>query len=77
MYADVFTEDELRQVVAFYKSPGGQAFLDKTPQLMQRSIAMMQGLMADIMPHLQEMTSKMQKQIDEKRQQEKPKIQGQ
>ena len=75
MYADVFTEDELRQVVTFYKSPGGQALLSKMPQLMQRSMTMMQGLMADLPAHMQEMTAKM-KQIEEKQKQEKPKVQG-
>ncbi len=77
MYADVFSEDELRQVLVFYKSPAGQAFLDKTPQLMQRSVTMMQGLMADVMPHIQEITGKFQKQIEEQQKQEKPKIQNQ
>jgi hypothetical protein len=76
MYADVFTEDELRQVVTFYKSPGGQALLSKMPQLMQRSMTMMQGLMADLPAHMQEMTAKMKKQIEEKQKQEKPKVQG-
>jgi hypothetical protein len=73
IYMDVFTEDELRQVVTFYKSPGGQALLNKMPQLMQRSMVMMQGLMADLPAHMQEMTAKMQKQIEEKQKQAAPK----
>ncbi|MGA3026293.1 MAG: DUF2059 domain-containing protein [Bryobacteraceae bacterium] len=77
MYADVFTEDELRQVVAFYKSPGGQAFLSKSPQLMQRSMVMMQGQMADLPARMQEMTAKIQKQIEEKQKQAAPKAEGQ
>jgi len=77
MYADVFTEGELREIVAFYKSPGGQAFLDKTPVLTQRSITMMQALMTDLPAHLEEMNARLRKQIEEKREQEKSKTPGQ
>ena len=33
VYAKTFTEDELSAIIAFYKSPAGIAFLDKTPEL--------------------------------------------
>ncbi|MGD0620352.1 MAG: DUF2059 domain-containing protein [Bryobacteraceae bacterium] len=70
IYADIFTEEELRQVADFYKSPGGQAFLNKMPQVVQRSMTMAQGLMADLPSHLEEMTNKLKKQLEE---QDKPK----
>ncbi|MEA3213535.1 MAG: uncharacterized protein QOE70_6592 [Chthoniobacter sp.] len=38
-YADVFTEEELRALIAFYKSPTGQTFLDKTPDLTRKLTA--------------------------------------
>jgi uncharacterized protein len=31
IYAKTFNEDELNSIIAFYKSPAGIAFLDKTP----------------------------------------------
>ena len=34
-YAKTFTADELRGIVAFYKSPTGEALVQKTPTLMQ------------------------------------------
>ena len=34
IYADNFTADELRELVAFYKTPTGQKFLEKTPLVM-------------------------------------------
>ena len=71
MYADVFTEDELRQVVTFYKSPGGQAFLNKTPQLMQRSMAMMQGVLSDLPQRMQEMAQKIKNDAEATRDQPK------
>ena len=32
VYVDVYTEQELDGIIAFYQSPVGQAFLSKTPQ---------------------------------------------
>jgi hypothetical protein len=33
VYVDVYTEQELDGIIAFYQSPVGQAFLSKTPQI--------------------------------------------
>ena len=33
VYAKTFTEDELSAIIAFYKSPAGIAFLEKTPEV--------------------------------------------
>lgn len=35
--AGIFTEDELRGILAFYKSPAGQAFLTKEPKIQLRT----------------------------------------
>src|SRR4051794_15762347 len=35
-YAEVFSADELRSLIAFFKSPIGQAYLDKTPEVSRR-----------------------------------------
>jgi hypothetical protein len=32
-YAEVYSAEELRALIAFYKSPSGQAYLDKLPEL--------------------------------------------
>ncbi|MGO9241362.1 MAG: DUF2059 domain-containing protein [Bryobacteraceae bacterium] len=53
LYMDVFTEEEIDGMVGFYKSPAGKAMLEKTPQLMQRLMPMMQKLMSDLQPDLQ------------------------
>lgn len=36
LYADAFTSDEVDKLVAFYKTPTGQKFLEKSPGLMKR-----------------------------------------
>ncbi len=38
VYARNFTPDEMRQLVAFYRSPLGQKFLEKMPTVMQESM---------------------------------------
>jgi hypothetical protein len=37
LYADTYTEAELKQLAAFYKTPLGQKTLAKTPELLQRT----------------------------------------
>ena len=54
IYADVFTPEEIKSVTAFYKSPAGQAFLDKQPTLIQRTMEMTQKKIAGLMPRMME-----------------------
>lgn len=44
IYAKAFTEDELSAIVAFYESPAGQAAVQRTPSLVQSSVAIAQEL---------------------------------
>ena len=53
LYADTFTEEELKGIIAFYKSPAGQAFIQKQPELMKRSMELSQKLMLKFMPAIQ------------------------
>lgn len=38
IYADTFTEDELKQYIRFYKTPAGQKLLEKSPELSARGM---------------------------------------
>jgi hypothetical protein len=40
IYARTFSADEMRQVAAFYRTPVGQRFLDKVPDILQQSMAL-------------------------------------
>jgi len=47
MYAREFTEDELKQLTAFYKSPVGMKLNQKQPEILQASMTIgQQGVMA-------------------------------
>ena len=53
MYSETFTESEIEGILTFYKSPAGQAMLQKMPQLIQRSMAVGQQLVGDVSPDIQ------------------------
>jgi hypothetical protein len=49
VYRESFTQDEINQLIAFYKSPTGQMFVQKMPTVMQKSMLMMQQRMIPLM----------------------------
>lgn len=53
-YAETFSEDELKGLVAFYKSPTGRSYVDKVPMVMQKSSEITQRRMLEIAPKVQE-----------------------
>jgi uncharacterized protein len=59
VYAETFTEEELKGLVAFYKSPAGQALVKKQPEIMRRSMELSQKMMAKVMPQIQAMNKEM------------------
>ena len=59
LYANTFTEEELQGIIAFYKSPVGQAFSIKQPELIKRSMKMIRKKMLKLMPQIQALTQKM------------------
>jgi uncharacterized protein len=62
IYAATFTEEEIDGILNFYKSPAGQAMLQKMPQLVQRSMAMTQQMAQDLLPQIQKLTDEMKAQ---------------
>ncbi len=63
LYADTFTEAELKDIIAFYKTQSGQAFIKKQPELMKRSMELAQKRMGEIMPKIQTMTKELEESI--------------
>ena len=55
IYVNVYTEEEIREIIAFYRSPAGQALLDGMPQAMEQTMLVTQQMMQDFMPRLQEL----------------------
>lgn len=49
IYRSTFTQDEVDGLIAFYESPAGRALVEKMPQVMQRSMALLQQRMGPMM----------------------------
>ena len=54
LYSDTYTEPELDGILAFYKSPVGQAMLTKAPELGQKSQGIVQQRIAAAQPQLRQ-----------------------
>jgi hypothetical protein len=55
IYADMFTEPELRDMLAFYRSPTGRKLADVTPDLMERGSDLGRDAVQAHLPELQQM----------------------
>jgi hypothetical protein len=55
VYTDTYTEEELDGILTFYKSPVGKAFIQKMPEVMQRSMPVMVQMISDLQPELKKM----------------------
>ena len=53
IYGESLTVQEVKGITDFYKSPAGQAFLDKQPVIMQKTMAWQQRMMGSLMPKIQ------------------------
>ena len=58
IYADEFTEDELKQIVAFYKTPVGQKAVQKMPVLFAKGSALGQQRVQAHLPELRDTITK-------------------
>jgi len=59
IYADAFTVEEMKAIIAFYKTPAGQALLKKQPKIAQKTMALSQKATMKLMPKIQEWTKEM------------------
>lgn len=62
LYGNVFSEDELQDIIAFYQSEAGQKMLKRQPELMQGTMVMMQQQMQQLMPKMKALIEKQSKQ---------------
>lgn len=54
LYQESFTEDEMQAMLAFYRTPTGQALIEKMPALTKRTMVEVQAMTVGMMPRLQE-----------------------
>lgn len=54
LYKNVFTQQEIDESIAFYRTPAGQAVILKLPAVMQQSLALVQTKIQRMAPKLKE-----------------------
>jgi hypothetical protein len=54
LYQQTFTEEELVSMLEFYKTPGGQALINKMPAMMENVMKEMPAMMADMGPKMRQ-----------------------
>jgi hypothetical protein len=54
IYAETFTAEELQGMIAFFKTPIGQKWIEKQPQLQMTTMQKMQTLMIEAQPKIKE-----------------------
>jgi len=52
LYLETFDQEEIDGLLAFYRSAGGQAFINKMPTVMQKSMAIAQSQMQTLLPKM-------------------------
>jgi uncharacterized protein len=52
LYSETFDQEEIDGLVAFYRSPAGQAFVAKMPTVMQKSVVLGQSQMQTLLPRM-------------------------
>ena len=52
VYTETYTDQELDGIITFYRSPAGQAMIAKSPQLMNKTVQLVQSQMGEVQPQL-------------------------
>jgi uncharacterized protein len=70
LYLEAYSEEELDGIIAFYKTPAGQAMVAKSPGLIAKSSAIAQQKMMSIAPQIQkelaDFTAKIKAELKDK-----------
>jgi uncharacterized protein len=56
IYVDLYTEEELDGILAFYRSPVGHAFLAKTPEATRQMLQLSKQQLDTLAPQIQQLT---------------------
>lgn len=66
LYVDAFTEQELKELLAFYQSPLGKKVLERMPMLTAESARMTQGRLQQAVPQVNKLVQEMTKELGAK-----------
>lgn len=63
IYMKHFTEKEVADLVAFYRTESGQAMIEKMPLVMQETMLLSQSMMQDAIPKLKELSEELGEEL--------------
>ncbi|MFC4529091.1 DUF2059 domain-containing protein [Dyella halodurans] len=63
IYKKSFSQKEVDDLLVFYRSPSGQAVIQKMPTVMQQSMAASQAKMQAMLPQIQQISADMVKEL--------------
>jgi hypothetical protein len=67
LFSTVYTVEELKAIVDFYKSSAGQSMLKKQPMLIQKSLQIAQAKIQSLLPELKKMTEDFAASVKDKK----------
>lgn len=67
IYTRNFSEEEIDDMLTFYKSETGKSLLQKMPSVMQESMQMSQSLMQTTVPKMQQIAQELRQALEESR----------
>jgi hypothetical protein len=65
VYSETFTQEEIDGLTAFYESPAGKAFVSKVPQVMKKTMTLMQARMGPVIRNLQQSIRESAQQVSD------------
>jgi len=63
LYTSIYMEEEIRELIKFYKSPIGQRFVEKMPLLTERTMQISQTHMKNLIPEIQRLSQQLAEEI--------------
>lgn len=72
IYSNNFTEKEITEMLAFYKTETGQGLLKKMPTIMQQSMQLSQSLAQNAIPKIQAIANELKADLEEARSKDMP-----
>lgn len=63
LFTSTYTIDELKGLVAFYKSPVGQSMIKKQPQIIEKAMLMSQKRLKVLIPELQKIAAEFEQAL--------------
>ena len=67
VYREMFSQEEIDGLIAFYQTPVGQSFVSKQAELTKRTMAIMQQRMAPMMQRIQKMSEETSSELQKAR----------